>query len=393
MALPYVLSERCKRIPHSGIRRIFGLVHGADDVINLAIGEPDFKTPGHIVEAACKAARDGVTHYTANAGEIRLREAISAKLAKENGISVNPQDEVIITVGAMEALALAMLAVLEEGDEVILADPSYPNYLAQVILAGGVPVMVPVGSKEGFMLSSEHIKENLSSRTKAVILNTPCNPTGTILRAAEMEDIARLVLSKGLIVFSDEVYEKLMYDGRSHLSIGSLDGLKEHTVTFNSFSKTYAMTGWRVGYAAGPRDIIQGMIKLQEHVAACASSVSQAAALAAIQGPEGSVREMVRRYQIRRDLLVDGLSAIPGIACERPPATFYLFASIKPISGDSLRFAGDLIVGARVAVTPGVAFGRNGEGYIRICFANSEESLQEAVKRIREYITEYIPTA
>lgn len=391
MATLHGLSKRCERIPHSGIRKVFNLLDNVRDVINLCIGDPDFNTPEHIVEAAARAAKDGRTHYTANAGEAKLREAIALKLQAENRLKVDPYGEVLVTAGAMEALALTMLAVLDDGDEVIMADPGYPNYAAQVMLAGGVPVAVPVDGREGFVLSVDRIEEKLSNRTKAVILNSPCNPTGSILGSRDLDAIATLALRRGLLVISDEVYEKLVFDGNEHASIASLDGLGENTITINSFSKSYAMTGWRVGYAAGPKEIIQGIIRLQEHVVACASSVSQAAALAAIQGPQEPVLEMVRRYQIRRDFLVQGLSTVPGMICEPPRGTFYLFADIRPSMTDSLNFVEGLITGARVAVTPGAAFGPNGEGYIRICFASSDDALHEAVRRLAAYLSREFP--
>lgn len=381
-----MLSSVARAVPHSSIRKMFNIASTMKDVINLGIGEPDFDTPANIIKAAKKAMDEGYTHYTANSGLYELREAIADKLKRENNIDVNPESEVIVTTGGMGALALAMLTLVERGDQVILPDPSWCNYASHVILAGGEPVYVPLKEENGFMLTAEAIQEKISPRTKVLLINSPANPTGAVICKEEMARIAELVERNNLYVVTDEVYEKFVYDCAQHISLASYNEIKDRVITVNSFSKTYAMTGWRVGFAAGNREIIGLMVKLQEHVAACVSAISQKAALEALKGPKDSLEYMLEKYRNRREMIVNGLNDIDGIKCNKPEGSFYVFANVKKVCSSSEDFAIDLLKKKGVCVIPGTAFGEQGEGYVRISYATSEENILEGLKRLREYV-------
>ena len=284
---------------------MFNVASTMDNVINFGIGEPDFDTPAGIIEAAKKAMDEGFTHYTANAGLIELREAIAAKLKADNDIDVSPSTDIIVTSGGMGALALAVLTLAEEGDEVLLPDPSWCNYTSHVILAGAKPVFVQLSEENGFMLTAADIEKRITDRTKLIIINSPANPTGAVISAEEMANIAKLVERHGLFVITDEVYEKFVYDDARHISLASFKEIKDRVITINSFSKSYAMTGWRIGFAAGQKDIISQMTKLQEHVVACVSTISQKAALEALTGPQHDLAAMLESYKRRRQVLLN----------------------------------------------------------------------------------------
>lgn len=377
-----ICSDRILRIPRSGIREIFDLVPTIPDVVNLCVGEPDFTTPSFIIEQAFEAARKGATHYTSNAGILELREEIAKKYKKEQGISYAPDKEVVITVGAMEALFLALTSIISEGQEVLLPDPFWPNYEAQIILAGGKPVFIPTKEEEGWVLTPDRMRRYLSPRSKAIILNSPSNPTGCVYGPEELEEIARVAKDHSLVVISDECYEKIIYEGE-HKSIASLKDMRSGTIIINSFSKAYAMTGWRVGYALGDEEVIKQMTKLQEDVAACASSISQEAALAAMRSGDGATEEMFRQYRLRRSLLLEEIEKTPMISCSSPKGTFYAFINIKKLNQKSRDIALKWLKEAKVATVPGSAFGRQGEGYLRISFATGEDKIREAFERIR----------
>jgi aspartate/methionine/tyrosine aminotransferase len=351
-------------------------------LINLAVGQPDFDTPAHIVAAAKRALDDGYTRYAPGLGYPTLREAIAVKVSRQNGFSVDPEHEVIVTVGAMEGIMLALLAVIDPGDEVLVPDPGYTNYPGQVLMAGGVPVRVPVRETNGFSLSPADVQGALTPRTRALILNTPGNPTGGLASEPDLGGLADICRRHGLIVIADEVYEAMTYDGARHVSIASLPGMKEHSVTVMSFSKTYAMTGWRVGYAVGSAEIIQQMHKLQENMVSSVNSVAQMAALAALQGPQDCVRAMVDAYDQRRRFLVDGLNAIPGIHCRAPLGAFYAFPNVTALGRPVEELAVWLADRGKVATVPGTAFGPGGEGYLRLCYAASQNELEQALERI-----------
>ncbi len=377
-----MITRRSRAIPNSPIRKMFNLAAGMRDVVNFGIGEPDFATPTHVAEAGAEAARQGFTHYTANAGDIRLRRAITAEFADRTGIEYSPDTEVIVTVGAMEALFLAQQVTLEPGDEVIIPAPAWPNYISQTLMAGAEPVLVDVGEDNGFKLTGEVLARHVTSRTRAVLLNTPANPTGSILGDAELAGIAEVCRDRDILVYADEVYNNIVYDGRRPVSIASLPGMRDRTITINSMSKTYAMCGWRLGWAMGPAEVIREMGKFQEHVVACASSVAQAAAIAALTGPRDAVEAMVESYDRRRRLMVGGLNSIPGMKCRMPEGTFYAFVNAKGLGLPSEDLAQKLIESARVVTVPGSGFGQAGEGYLRLSFATSESAIEEGLRRM-----------
>ena len=380
-----VLSQVAQRYPRSGIRRMFDLAAGYDDVVSLCLGEPNFDTPSHIVEAAKEALDQGLTHYTPNAGLVELRQAIADKYGREFGLEYSV-DNVMITVGAMEALYLAMVTTVNPGDEIIVPDPCFPAYLGQVMMLGAKAVPVPVREENEFKLQADDIEKVITSKTKAILLNSPSNPLGSMLEKEDLEALAKVALRHNLVVLSDEVYEKIIYDGRFHYSIAQLPGMKERTIIINSFSKTYAMTGWRIGYLLAHKEIVQHMPKIQEGIASCVAAFVQKAAISALKGPDEPIKQMVNDYYRRRSILIDGLNQIPGFHCQKSPATFYAFPSIKAFGKTSQEFAEELLREARVVTVPGSAFGSMGEGFLRLSFANSDENLQEAVRRIAEYV-------
>ncbi len=381
----YLLSQVAQAYPRSGIRRMFDLAAGYDDVVSLCLGEPNFDTPSHIVEAAKKALDQGLTHYTPHAGIVELRQALTDKYGREYGLEYSV-DNVMITVGAMEALYLAMVTTVNPGDEIIVPDPCFPAYLGQVMMLGAKAVPVPVREENEFKLQADDIEKVITSKTKAILLNSPSNPLGSMLEKEDLEALAKVALRHNLVVLSDEVYEKIIYDGRFHYSIAQLPGMKERTIIINSFSKTYAMTGWRIGYLLANKEIVQHMPKIQEGIASCVAAFVQKAAISALKGPDEPIKQMVNDYYRRRSILIDGLNQIPGFHCQKSPATFYAFPSIKAFGKTSQEFAEELLREARVVTVPGSAFGSMGEGFLRLSFANSDENLQEAVRRIAEYV-------
>jgi len=384
------ISATAQAVPHSSIRKMFNIANTMEDVINFGIGEPDFDTPSNIIEAAKRAMDRGYTHYTANAGFIELREAIARKLKRDNGVDADPQTDIVVTSGGMGALSLALLALVDNGDEVILPQPAWCNYTSHIILAGGQPVYVPLKEENEFMLTARDIEKKITSKSKLLFINSPSNPTGAVISREEMEKIAGIVQKYDLYVISDEVYEKFLYDGAEHVSPASLPQIKDRVITINSFSKSYAMTGWRVGFAAGSKEIINQMTKLQEHIVACVTSVSQKAALEALEGPQDALEYMVAQYKSRREILIKGLASIDGITCVRPKGSFYVFANIKELCTFSEVFALDLLKKAKVCVIPGTAFGEQGEGYVRISYAASEDVIAEGIERLRKYTITYL---
>lgn len=381
-------SERTLAIKSSGIRRLFDLAQRTPGVISLGIGEPDQDTPVHVKEAAKKALDEGYTHYTPNAGFPDLREALAEKLRLDNGIDAAP-DEVIVTGGGgTGALMLSALCLINPGDEVLLPDPGFVVYEAVVLMAGGKPVYVPLKEEDGFRMLPSEVEKRITSKTKCIIVNTPSNPTGGVLEEEDLKGIADLAVKHDLYVISDEVYEKLVYDGHRHLSIASLPRMKERTVTVNSFSKTYAMTGWRIGYAAAPKELIDQMVKLQQFTMVHAPAVSQRAALAALKGPQDFVKEMAEEYDKRRRFIVDRLNSIGGLSCLRPKGAFYVFLNIKKLGMRSEEVAMALLERAKVVTVPGVAFGPGGEGYLRISYSRPIDQLEEACSRIEKAIEE-----
>ena len=381
------VAERALSVPASEIRKMFNLIQGMQDVIDLSIGAPDFTTPAHIVAAGVAATQGGLHGYSPNAGLLELRQAIADKLQRENGLSFDPATEIDVTIGATEALGLLMMTLVNPGDEVILCEPTWPNYLTQVAMAGGVAVPVATREADGFRPQPEAIEAAITPRTRAVLINSPNNPTGAVMDRERLTAIAEIARRHGVYLISDEVYEKIIYDGRQHFSAGSLPGAKGFVITVNSFSKSYAMCGWRVGYVAAGAAVIGPLLKLQEGMASCANTMAQKAACAALTGSQDAVAMMVERYRTRRDLMVDGLNSIPGISVTRPGGAFYLFVNVKGLGKPSREVALELLQKGRVMTVPGLGFGAAGEGYLRLCYAKDEAVLQEALGRIRRVVT------
>lgn len=379
------ISNVTKNYPRSGIRVMFDLAAQYKDAINLCVGEPNFETPGHIVERAKKALDDGLTHYNPNAGLIELRQIIADKYKREFKDDYTAEN-VMIAVGGMEALLLTLIAILNPGDEVIVPDPAYPNYLGQIATLGGKAVRVPLYEENGFKLQAEDLEKAITPKTKAVILNSPSNPLGVMLEKEDLEALAKVVKKNNLVVISDEVYEKIIYDGKIHFSMAQIPEVRDQVVIINSLSKTYAMTGWRLGFIVANKELISHMPKLQEGVVSCIPPFIQKAAIEAIGGPQDALEEMVKHYKRRRDIIVDGLNEIPGFKCMKTAGSFYAFANIKSFKKTSQEFAEEILKEAGVVGVPGSAFGEMGEGYLRFSFANSDENLKEAVRRIAEHV-------
>ena len=380
------ISKNTKDIQPSAIRKMFNKAQQYDKVVSFTLGEPDFTASENVVKAGCHAIKKGLSKYTANAGIIELRQAVSDNLLVKNKVLYNPQSEITITVGAMDALYLTLKVLLNPGDEVIVSAPCWTNYLQQIKMCEGVPVLLQVTEENEFMYDVETLKNSITDKTKAILINSPCNPTGGMLDLKTLEGIAKLAKEHNLLVISDEVYQYIVFDGNKHISISTIDGMKEHTVIIDSWSKAYAMTGWRVGYAAGTEWLISNITKLQENVVACAATPCQYAALEALTGPQDYVEYMVMQYKERRDIIVEKLNEIPGISCKKPKGTFYAFANIKGTGLGSEDFAIKLLEEKQVVVVPGTAFSDFGEGYIRISFATSKEEIIRGMELIKEFV-------
>ncbi|MCX6355837.1 MAG: aminotransferase class I/II-fold pyridoxal phosphate-dependent enzyme [Candidatus Aureabacteria bacterium] len=378
------IAKRVREMPPSGIRAFFDLVIGMDDVISLGVGEPDFDTPWHIRETGIYSLEQGFTSYTSNKGLRELRVAISEFLKSRHGLEYDPEEEILVTVGVSEALDLAVRAILERNDKFLVPQPSFVSYAPMVSLAGGDPVCIETLEKEGFRLTPEALRRSLHRSVRGVILNYPSNPTGASYRAKELEALASVIRGTDLIVLSDEIYGELTYDFE-HIPLPTLPGMKERTVYLNGFSKAYAMTGWRIGYAAGPREVIAAMTKIHQYTIMCASTTGQVAACEALRRGESDVQEMKREYARRRRLVCERLNVM-GLPCAKPDGAFYIFPSIASTGLDSKSFSQRLLEQKKVAVVPGTAFGRVGEGFIRISYASSYENLKEAMDRIEDFL-------
>jgi aminotransferase len=348
------------------------------------VGEPDFVTPWNVREKAIFSIEQGFTSYTSNKGTIELRQAIAHFLEHRYGISYDPEEEILITVGVSEALDLALRAILNPGDGVLVPEPAYVSYWADSFLAGGKPSYLHTRQETGFKINGSQVNKNIKSHTKALILNYPSNPTGSSYTKKELEDIAKVVRKKDLLVITDEVYDELTYDFK-HAPFVSLPGMKKNTIYLNGFSKSYAMTGFRVGYACGPKEIIEAMTKIHQYTMLCAPIVSQMAACEALKNGLKSLEEMKREYRRRRDFIVEGLNKL-GLDCFKPQGAFYVFSSIKKTGLSSLEFCQKLLKSQKVAVVPGTAFGPSGEGHIRISYAASFENIKEALLRIANFL-------
>ncbi len=356
---------------------------GGVDIIGLGAGEPDFDTPEHIKNALYEAVEEGFVYYTPTRGIIELRKAVARKFLNDNRISYDPEKEILITPGAKHALYEAVLAITNPGDEILLPDPYWVSYEPMIQMAGGVPVYVPTSEKKGFRLEPEKIKEKVTRKTKAIILNSPNNPTGAVLNGYDLREISEICIENDLIAISDEIYEKIIYDGK-HISIAVLPNMKERTITINGFSKAYSMTGWRLGYAAAPADIIDGMNRIQEHSISCPTSFVQKAGVTALTESQDSLKAMTKEFKKRRNTLMKMLNEIDGVSCVTPSGTFYAFANFSCYERDSFKFASFLLEDAKVAAIPGRAFGNEGEGFIRLSYATSMENIKEGISRIKK---------
>ena len=378
------LSERVVNLPPSGIRKFFDVVNEMDDAISLGVGEPDFDTPWHIREEGIYSLEKGRTFYTSNSGLKDLKVEICNYLKRRCDVLYDPNSEVLVTVGGSEAIDLALRAMLEPGDEVLIPQPSYVSYVPCTILANGTPVVIELEEKDDFRLTPEKLLEKITPKSKILVLPFPNNPTGAIMEREDLEKIAKIVEEKDLFVISDEIYCELTYSGR-HVTIASLPGMRERTVLINGFSKSYAMTGWRLGYAAAPREILQQMLKIHQYAIMCAPTTSQYAAISALRNGDEDVEQMREAYSQRRRYLVHALREM-GLDCFEPYGAFYVFPSIKKFGMTSDEFATRLLQEEKVAVVPGTAFGDCGEGFLRISYAYSLESLKVALDRIRRFV-------
>jgi len=383
----YHISQRADMLSPSGIRKFFDLLASMDGVISLGVGEPDYTTPWHIREAAIQSLEKGYTMYTSNAGIPELRQELSRYLRDQYGLRYSAERELLITVGVSEALDLAMRAILDPGDEVIVPDPAFVAYEACVILAGGVPVKTPTTEEDGFELNARDIEERITDKTRAILLGYPSNPTGAVMSREKLIDIAEVAKKHGLIVISDEIYAKLVY-GVEHTCFATLPGMRESSILLGGFSKAFAMTGWRIGYACAPRDIIAAMTKIHQYTMMCASTMGQVAALEALKAGEEASNEMVADYNRRRRVIVKGLRDI-GLSCFEPKGAFYAFPSIRCTGLSSEEFAERLLTEEKVAVVPGSAFGECGEGYVRCCYATSLADIEEALVRMKRFVSKY----
>lgn len=378
------LSDKVTVIPPSGIRKFFDIVSEMKDAISLGVGEPDFDTPWHIREEGIYSLEKGRTFYTSNAGLKELKNEICNYLHRRFRITYDPDTEVMVTVGGSEAIDLALRAMLNPGDEVLIPQPSYVSYVPCTVLADGVPVVIELEEKDQFKLTPEKLLEKITDKTKILIMPFPNNPTGAIMEKSDVEKIAKIVIEKDLFVISDEIYSELTYKG-NHATIAAEPGMKERTVLINGFSKSYAMTGWRLGYTAAPAEILKQMLKIHQYAIMCAPTTSQYAAVAALRDGDADVENMRESYNQRRRYLMHAFEEM-GLECFEPHGAFYTFPSIKRFGMTSDEFATRLLKEEKVAVVPGTAFGDSGEGYLRISYAYSLKSLKEALGRIERFI-------
>lgn len=382
-----LLSRRVRAVKPSGIRKFFDIAASMPDVISLGVGEPDFVTPENIRQAGIASIQHGDTHYTSNYGTLELRQAIADLIERRYGVTYDPRSEVMVTVGVSEGIDAAMRALLDEGDEVVVPDPGYVAYEADVVFAGGTVVPVPTSIDDQFEVKASAIEAVLTSRTKVILLGNPNNPTGAVIGREELEKIGKLAVEHDLVVLSDEVYSRLVY-GDEHVSIAALPGMRERTILVDGFSKAYAMTGWRVGYVCAPTHILEAMLKVHQYAIMCAPTMSQAAALEALLHSEEHVRAMVASYNERRMLIVNGFNTL-GLTCYEPRGAFYAFPSIACTGMTSDDFAEKLLHEERVAVVPGSAFGTAGEGFVRCTYCTAHDKIEEALTRIGRFVQKH----
>ncbi len=377
-------SDRTSLIQPSSIRRMIELSAGMKNAIHLEQGEPDFTTPEHILKAAVEAIRGGWTHYTAMDGTLELREAIAEKLEKDNDIDFDPQTEVTVTSGSQEAMLIAALGFMNRGDEALIFDPYYPACYEDTLLAEAKPVLVPLDEKKDYSVETEALENKITERTRMIWLCNPSNPTGHVFSKEDFEVIAEVAMRHDLIVFADEIYEKIVYDDAKHVSIGSLSGMEDRTVTVNGFSKAYAMTGWRIGYVAAEKKLSTTLRKLHYYATLCPNAISQKAAFAALTGPQGCVKEMVTEYNRRREVVLHELDRIASLFYTIPKGAFYVFPDFSSFEKSDEIFAAFLLKEAGVVTAPGSGFGETGEGHLRISYSISHEQVKEGMDRIKK---------
>jgi aminotransferase len=379
-----LISQKVATLPPSGIRKFFDLLSSVEDVISLSIGEPDFVTPWHIREAGIYSLEKGYTMYTSNSGMPELRRELASYLELRYGVSYHPEHEILITAGSSEGLDLVLRAIINPGDEVIIPDPCYVAYPADIILAGGVPILIPTNEENNFVVTATDIKARITNQTKAILLGYPANPTGAVMSKKEADAISELAKKHDLLLISDEIYARLVY-GIEHICFPSLPGMKKRTILISGFSKSHAMTGWRIGYVAADHGFIQALTKIHQYTLLCAPTMTQMAAIEALRNGDNDVEQMVQEYNRRRRFMVKRLNEI-GLPCFEPKGAFFAFPSIKATGMNSEGFAENLLLEEKVAVVPGIAFGPCGEGFVRCCYATSLPNIEEALRRINRFI-------
>lgn len=382
-----VINPTVAEIKPSGIRKFFDIAATMDGVISLGVGEPDFRTPWQIRKAGINSLEKGKTKYTSNWGIAQLRSAVSDYVKRKYSLDYKPDEEILITVGGSEAIDACIRALVSPGDEVIIPQPSYVCYEPITRLAGGVPVIIETRAEDDFKVTREQLEKALSPRTKLLILPYPCNPTGAVMEKEDLEELARVLKNTNVAVLSDEIYAELTFGGKKHVSPASIDGMWERTVTVNGFSKAFSMTGWRLGFACGPREIMDQITKIHQFAIMCAPTTSQYAAIEALKNCDGEVERMVHEYDMRRRMMVAGFNEI-GLTCREPKGAFYTFPSVKSTGLSSDEFCERLLYSKKVAVVPGTAFGDSGEGFIRASYCYSVEHIKEAISRIGEFLKE-----
>ena len=382
-----ILSSKVTGIKPSGIRKFFDIAEQMDDVISLGVGEPDFPTPWHIRREGIRSLEAGKTRYTSNHGLLSMRQEISSYIARKYGVTYNPETEILVTVGGSEAIDAAIRAIVENGDEVVIPQPSYVCYEPITVLAGGVPVIIETKAENDFRITPEELKAAITPKTKALILPYPCNPTGAVMRKSDLEAIAEVIKDTNIIVISDEIYAELTFGGEKHTCFASIDGMKERTVVVNGFSKAYSMTGWRMGYACGPEEILNQITKIHQFAIMCAPTTSQFAAVEALKNGDDDIAKMVEEYDMRRRIIVDGFNKL-GLTCREPLGAFYAFPSISSTGMTCEDFCEKLLYSKKVAIVPGTAFGRGGEDFVRASYCYSVDHIKTALKRIGEFLEE-----
>lgn len=382
-----VLNPTVTSIKPSGIRKFFDIAATMDDVISLSVGEPDFQTPWAIRKAGIDSLERGKTKYSSNAGVLELRREIANYLYRKSNIRYNPENEILVTVGGSEAIDACVRAVVSPGDEVIIPQPSYVCYEPIAALAGGTPVIIETKAEDDFKITPEQLKAAITEKTKLLILPYPCNPTGAIMEREDLEKLADILKDTNILVLSDEIYSELSFGKNAHTSMASIDGMWERTITVNGFSKAFSMTGWRLGFAAGPKEIMSQIVKIHQFAIMCAPTTSQNAAIEALRNCDDEVALMVEEYNRRRRLIVAGFNKL-GLTCREPKGAFYAFPSIQSTGMSSEEFCEKLLYSKKVAIVPGTAFGKGGEGFVRASYCYSVEHIKEALVRIEEFLNE-----